>query len=398
VTAAAPCAPRREVRAAQVHTGAFYVAMFAVMGAHLPFWPVWLEEWGLTPGEVGFYTTMGVATRVVAGLGFPVLADRLDQRRLVMVGLCLLAAAVFAAQAGIETKGLLLLATLVNGAALSGVLPLGEALGAGAARSYGFAYAPVRSTGSVSFLVTNVLLGLLIAPLGADVVLWWIVGCSLLAALLGRRHPGGGTLKGRKPPALSEIGRMLMQPTFLLFTLGISLSLSSHAVYYVYGSVHWRALGIGDGTIGALWAFSVAVEIGVMLFLAPFALRRLGAIGMMALSGAGGILRWGAMMFDPGTGWLWVLQITHSLTFVAGHLGAIAFVQAAVPERYGASAQGAFLGLGGGVMTALGMGLASVVYPVAGGLTYGIAVAMSAAGLVLILRLRSRWQGQELEV
>ncbi|MSU88196.1 MFS transporter [Rhodobacteraceae bacterium 2CG4] len=398
MTVAAPGAPRAARRAAQVHTAAFYAAMFAVMGAHLPFWPIWLADWGLSAGEVGLFMTLGVATRVVAGLGFPVLADRLDRRRLVMVALCLAAAAVFAAHAAIGDRALLLVATLLTGAALAGVLPLGEALGAGAARAGGFAYGPVRAIGSVAFLVANLALGALIAPLGPGAVLWWIVAGLLLTAALGRRHPGGGTLRGHKPPSLPQIGRMLTHPVFLLFTLGIALSLSSHAVYYVYGSVHWRALGIADGTIGALWAFSVAVEIAVMLLAAPYLLRRIGPIGMMALSGIGGILRWGAMMFDPGVAWLWPLQAMHSLTFVAGHLGAIAFVQAAVPERYGASAQGAYLGLGGGVMTAVGMGLAAVVYPRAGGLTYGIAVAMSAAGLVLILRLRSRWRGAELDI
>ncbi len=381
---------------AGLHTAGFYAAMFGALGALLPFWPVWLEDWGLSPAEVGLYTSLGVAVRALAGLAFPVIADRLDQRRLTVFVLSLLGAVVYAAHVLIEDRAMLLIATLLTGAAISGIMPLGEALGTGAAKARGFPYAHPRAIGSVAFLVANIIVGVMIARTGADAALWWAVALLIATALLGLRHPGGGTLKGVKPPAMSEIYRLLTQPTFALFTAAAAFSLSSHAVYYAYGSVHWRSLGIGEGVIGALWAFSVAVEVAFMLALGPWLIARLGPVGALAVSGLGGILRWGAMMFDPPLSVLWLLQMLHTASFVAGHLGAIAFISAAVPERFGASAQGAFMGLAGGLLTALGMSLAAVVYPAFGGMTYGIAVVMSAAGLVLALRLGHRWNGREL--
>ena len=41
-------------------TAAYYGVMFAALGAHLPYWPVWLEHWGLTTAEIGWY--LGAAT------------------------------------------------------------------------------------------------------------------------------------------------------------------------------------------------------------------------------------------------------------------------------------------------------------------------------------------------
>ena len=61
-----------------LHTAAFYVALFMATGVHVPFWPLWLSDWGLTAEEVGLYTALGIAVRVVAGLAIPALADRLD--------------------------------------------------------------------------------------------------------------------------------------------------------------------------------------------------------------------------------------------------------------------------------------------------------------------------------
>lgn len=385
-------------RRALVHTALFYAAMFGALGAHLPFWPVWLEDWGLTPGEVGAYLSLGIVTRIGAGLAVPVIADRLGRRRSAMLLLCATGAALFLAHLFIGTRAVLLAATLGTGAVISGIMPLGEALGAGAVRRFGFSYSLARSLGSVAFLVANLAVGAMIARFGANAALWWIVACLAAGAALGRTHPGGGVMAGAAPPGFGEIWALLTQPTFALFTAAAAMSLSSHAVLYAYGSVHWRALGIPGGTIGALWAFSVAVETVVMLTLGRRAIERIGPLGALSLSGAGGLVRWGAMMADPPLAWLWGLQALHSLTFVAGHLGAMAFVVQAVPDRYGGSAQGAYMGLGGGILTAAAMGLSALVYPWAGGLTYGIALAMSGAGLLLTLRLRARWDGGTLAV
>ena len=380
------------------HTAVFYAAVFGAFGAHLPFWPLWLETWGLSAAEIGAFTALGVATRVVAGLGLSVLADRLGRRRQVLAALAFGTAAVFALHAVIETRAVLLAATLATGAALSGIMPLGEALGAGAARDLGFAYAPARAAGSLAFLATNLALGALIAGSGADAVLVWLVVCLGLTGALALRHPGGGTRPGAAPPDLAAIVRLLVQPVFLRFTLAAALCMSSHAVFYAYGSVHWRALGLSEARIGALWAVSVAVEIGLMLAIAPWALPRLGAVGALAVSGAAGVIRWTAMAADPGGAALWLLQGLHALTFAAGHLGAIAFIQTAVPDRFGASAQGAVTGLAGGVLTAIAMGGAALVYPHLGGQSYLLAAALSAAGLLMSLSLARYWSGGELRV
>jgi len=240
---------------AQAHTALFYAAMFAALGAYLPFWPVWLEDWGLTQGEVGLYVGLGVVTRAVAGLALPVIADRMGQRRMTLLLICVVAAGLVAAHVAIDTRLPLVLATLALGALLSALLPLGEALGAGAAHRFDFAYAPVRAMGSVAFLISAMAVGWLIARSGADITLWWMVAALLVSAVLARHHPGGGVVAGQRPPGFAEIFRLFTEPTFALFVCAAALLQSSHAVFYAYGSVHWRALGLDEGIIGALWAF-----------------------------------------------------------------------------------------------------------------------------------------------
>ena len=95
-----------------LHTAAVYVMVFAATGAYMPFWPLWLDDWGLTTEEVGLYTALGIAVRVVAGLAIPALADRLDARRYTLAACALATALIFLAHLGIHPKPVLLLATL----------------------------------------------------------------------------------------------------------------------------------------------------------------------------------------------------------------------------------------------------------------------------------------------
>ncbi len=379
-----------------LHTSLFYAAFFLAVGAHLPFWPLWLADWGLSAGEIGLYTALGTATRVVAGLAIPAVADRLDARRATLVASAIFGAVVVLAHLGIETRPLLIAATIAAGAAIAGIGPIGEALGLAASRAHGFSYARARAVGSAGFLAANLAVGALIPVLDIDFVLLWIVACLVAVALLAPGHPGGRRVQGQSPPDMREIGRLLTRAPFAFFVAAVALLQASHAVFYAYGSVHWRALGLGEGEIGALWAVGVAAEIGFLVTFGTALVARLGPVRSLWLSGIAGLVRWGAMTLDP-TGWALVpLQALHAVTFAVAHLGAMAFVAIAVPARYGASAQGALSAVAGGLALALGMALAAALYPTLGGGTYAIGAVFSLLGIAAALLLGRRWNGERL--
>jgi len=50
--------PVLATREGRLTCGWYWTYLFAA-GAHLPFWPVWLTAWGLTPAEIASY--MGAA-------------------------------------------------------------------------------------------------------------------------------------------------------------------------------------------------------------------------------------------------------------------------------------------------------------------------------------------------
>lgn len=378
---------------AGLHTGAVFFGTFAAMGVHLPFWPLWLEERGLSAGEIGLYAAAGMAARVVAGVGLPALADRLDARRMVMA--CIGIAGALAALAHpLAPQGVaLLILTMLVSSAFSGLIPLGDALGAAAARVNGFEYGQARSAGSLAFLLVSLSMGAAVAVWGIWIAVPVIAVFLLMTAGFGYTHPGGGRVKATHRPGLADFRGLIASRPFLLFVGAIGFAQSSHAVYYAYSSVRWRDLGLSDGEIGGLWAFGVAVEVALMALWGGKLLRALGPAGAIALSAAAGVIRWTIMSFDPLGPGLWALQCLHALSFAAGHLGAIAFIQAAVGDRLAAAAQGLYGAAGQGLLVALAMALSAAIYPWALGGTYLLAAAMSLVGGGFALWLRARWDG-----
>lgn len=372
-------------------TAWFYVAVFLALGAHLPFWPLWLKDWGLSEAEAGLYLGLAIAARIVAGVLGPWLADLTGRRRTALALTAALGAAGFLAHLGVGGKPALLALTLLTGVCLSTLTPLGDALGAAAARAHGFAYARARAAGSAAFLAANLAAGWAVAALGVDAALWWIVASLVLVIWFAARHPGGAP-GGDPKPRPADALRLLRARPFLLAAAAAALLQASHGPLYAYGSIQWRAQGFGEGTIGALWAIGVAAEVALM-FAAAGWIARLGPWGAFALAGAAGMLRWSLLALAPGLAALWPLQLLHAVTFAPAHLGLIAFVSAAVPASLTASAQGLAAAGAGGLAMAGATFAAAWAYPLAGAGAFLIGAALSAAGLLAALALRRVWDG-----
>ncbi len=378
-------------------TSAWYGALFFAFGAHLPYWPVWLADWGLSQAEIGSYLGLALVLRVVGATVLPALADRFAARRLVISVAGLAAAAVFFLHLFIDARPALLAATLAAAFVTAPLIPLGEALGVRAAGMHGFAYAHARAAGSLAFLAMNVALGALIARLGPGVVLWAVALNFLAVAALGAVHPGGGAPPGAglDRSKLREAGALLRHPVFLTFAAAASIGQASHAVYYVYGTLGWVGQGIGAGVIGLLWAIGVVAEILLMVGPGRRLVERIGPARAVMLAGLAGVLRWGLMSQTPELALLWPVQCLHALTFGLGHLGAMAFVAAAIPPRLQASAQGLYAGGMGGLAIALATLAAGGISAAFGAASaYWLAAAMSGFALIAALRLGRIWDGQ----
>jgi PPP family 3-phenylpropionic acid transporter len=315
-----------------------------------------------------------------------------------MIALALSACAAYAGLWSITGFEAILALNLVAGMAQSALMPLGDSITLAAVRDEGLDYGRVRVWGSVSFILAAIGSGAALAlsppggppgslPGGTDnQVLFLVLAASaaLLVACIG--IPGAARSALAMRSRWAALGRLAADRRFWLFVVSAAALQSSHQLYYGFGTLYWQGLGYSDTVIGILWAEGVVAEIVLFWYSAPF-VARLGPLGLMALGGVAGIVRWSLMGVMPGLAAAAVLQLLHALTFGASHLGAMHFMAKSVPPGAAASAQSLYAALSAGLGSGLVMLVAGALYAAYGGQAYPFMALLSAAGLVGVWRL-----------
>jgi PPP family 3-phenylpropionic acid transporter len=363
----------------------FYGGYFAAVGIHLPFWPVWLQSRGLTPSEIGYVLAAMFWPRIVTSLLIPSLADRRGERRrpmMLLTAITLLGLVLFAVARDFPA---LLLLSLITGASWAAILPLGEALALRAARRRDLDYGRIRLWGSLTFILAAVAIGKWLEHAGPPIVLWSIAGTvagTLVACFLLPEEPTPGA--GSTSPALR---RLAHQPGFLAFVAAAGLIQASHAVYYGFATLHWRAAGHGELVIGLLWAEGVVAEI-VLFAGAAALLRRFDPLRLLALAGGLTALRWGLTGLSTELAVLVPAQALHGASFGAVHLAAMHYLRDNTPPEMHASAQGFYAAIGTALPFGLLIPIAGWLYGVAGGGAFLAMTALALAGTALATALR----------
>ena len=76
--------------------------------------------------------------------------------------------------------------------------------------------------------------------------------------------PGGGAAAAGAPRPSPKT--LLRNPVFLAVALASALIQSSHALYYGFSTLQWRAAGYDGALIGVLWGLGVAAEVALFAF------------------------------------------------------------------------------------------------------------------------------------
>jgi PPP family 3-phenylpropionic acid transporter len=168
-----------------------------------------------------------------------------------------------------------------------------------------------------------------------------------------------------------------------------ALIIGSHAFHDSFAVIRWQLAEIGTGTIGLLWAESVAAEVIVFLFIGRPLLDRLGPARAAALAAVSGAVRWGVM---AQTAWLPAMALIeplHGITFALLHLSIMRLLAQVVPARLVATALALYGTVAVGIATTLLTLAAGPLYAHLGAGGFWVMAVLCAAALPVCLRLAS---------
>ena len=276
----------------------FYFGYFALIGAFMPYWNLYLEHLGFEKAIIGVLASITVVTRIVAPSVWGYLADRSGQRmRWVRVGTFAQLIAWCAVLLLPNTLFWLAIILFCFSFFQNAILAQFEAVTLfwlGESRDR---YGMIRLWGSVGFIAAVFGLGwwfdytsinlLPLMMVGLAALTWWM---SMLIAEPPQRQASR--------LSSASLRQVLQRPRVRWFFVVQFLLLLSHAPFYSFYSNYLHDYGYSTQTIGLLWSVGVLAE--VLMFtqshrLLAWGTERFLLFACLILTA----LRWGLVGYYP---------------------------------------------------------------------------------------------------
>ncbi len=353
----------------------YYWWYFSVLGALVPYWPLYLEARGFGPRALGELMGVLAVTRVIAPQAGGFLSDHWGHRTAIVRVAAGLALLVFLAMTA--ARGFLAVALVMAGFSFFWYATL-PPLEASTLARHGDRYGRVRLWGSVGFIVMVLALGPLWDRFGSAVLVP-VIALALLALWFSTLAlpPLAARPEPRAP--------FRVRPGLWPFLAACFLMQVSFGPYYTFYSVYLSHYGYDKTAIGALWALGVVCEI-LVFWQAPRLFARFRDHALFAWTFALAILRWILIAQAPRSGLVLLLaQILHAFTFGLYHAVAIRLAGGFTGAGMRARAQ-ALYGSAAGAGAALGAVASGQLWPLVGGqATFLWAAAVAALALAVVI-------------
>lgn len=311
--------------------GLGYFTYFFCYGIYLPFWGVWLKGTGLDAEKIGLLLGCGMVARFVGSL---LIASQVKNPGRLITALRLLAlmTCLFAAGFWVGEQWMWLLTVMIGfNLFFSPLVPLSDALAATWTQQIGLAYGPVRLWGSLAFVISSALTGVLVSAYSSQAILL-LLSIGVIAMLAGMMlrpatQPQGHERQSAAGGGWQEWRDLLRENAVWRFMLCVTLLQGAHAAYYGFSAIWWQESGYSASTVGYLWSLGVVAEI-IVFALSSRLFRRWRARDLLLLSGICALIRWGLLGASTALPLLIVAQILHCGSFTVCHLAAMRFIAA----------------------------------------------------------------------
>jgi PPP family 3-phenylpropionic acid transporter len=338
----------------QLHSrlAGFYFVYFLMLGGVAPYFSLYLRKLGFSGVQIGTLLALMPLARVFAPNAWAWIADHQGARR-PLVRMTTAAAALSCAGLLVaKSFGWLFAVILVMNIFWCAALPLVEATTMGHLKGRLGDYGRIRVWGSVSFVISVVLLGQILDRSG---ILWLPVMLVVLFTLCAAAAwvlPVDQAFPHHEDHV--SLRQIVRRPEVVALFAACFLMSLAHGPYNTFYSIHLVDNGYSKSWVGWLWALSVVGEILVFLLM-PHLMRRFTIPSIISFSLGCAVVRfliigWAAHSLVL----LAIAQLMHAATFGAYHAAALAAIHHLFRGRTQARGQALYTSLGFGAGGAVG--------------------------------------------
>ncbi|NIK75677.1 PPP family 3-phenylpropionic acid transporter [Paenibacillus castaneae] len=363
----------------------FNFLYFAMLVIFVAFLPVYLNEQGLNPSQIGFITGTGGFITIIAQPLWGMISDRTKTTRKVLMVLLVLSSVFGYFLYATSSYPLLILFAMLLYFFLLPIDPLAESLNFTISESAGVSYGSIRTYGALGYAVVSLLTGYVMSYFGAHSLALLFAGIGVISFVICLLMPDAPV--SGKPVTLSSLKHFFSNRETLLFMLLVFICSVPARMNDTFLGVYIRELGGSTELVGQTWFLAAGSEI-LVFALSFWWLRKGKELFIISFASSFFFIRFfiSAWITDPHL--LAYLQILQLLTFPVFYSAAIQYLYRIVPVEWRATGQTVLALLFFGVSGIAASYLGGALYEAFGGHTLYLTIsAMSFLGMLFGLVL-----------
>ena len=308
--------------------GSQYFLYFGVLGLFLPYFNLYCYHLGFSGFQIGVLSSLRTLTTALFPMVWGALADKFFVRRPIYIFCSFISTAIWALFLLTTDFKAMLVITIFYGIFYAPIISFLESFSMDLLGSKKTRYGHLRVWGSISFILTVVVVGRAIDALSTEIIVILILAGSMAHAVLSLNIP---TAKKTRKSDFSSGVRALLNRRVIIFQFCAFLMLVSHGTYYGFFSIHLDNLGYSSTFIGIAWALASIAEIFVMIN-SDRIFKRFSYENVLIFTFLVAGLRW-IMLFYATSAWLILIsQLFHAVTYGAFHVASILYIDKLTPD------------------------------------------------------------------
>lgn len=303
----------------------FYFFYFALLGAWIPYWSLYLKDLGYGSAAIGVLAGIIQATKIIAPNIWGWLGDRRGTRLAIIRLGTLLGFVSFLGIFFDTSFWSLVLVVSCFSFFWNAVLSQFEVVTLGHLQDQFERYSRIRLWGSIGFIIAVAGLGFYFDHFAIINLPYW------LALILAGIWVSSLLVHERQRPAHHDtpdhIFTVLRKPVVLAFFISCFLMQIAHGPYYTFFSVYLEEHQYSRSVIGQLWGLGVFAEVILFIYM-HHVLRRFSLRAILLLTLLLTVLRWLLIAFCVESFAIIVFaQLLHAASFGSFHAVAIEFIR-----------------------------------------------------------------------
>lgn len=358
-----------------------YAVYFAVLGAMVPYWSLYLNALQFSPAQIGALLAIPTLTKILVPNLWGFVADKSGHYKPIIVFGACGALASFALIFWAQSFTAIIIVMTLYSAFWNAILPQFEAVTLHSLEQQSHRYSRIRLWGSVGFITLVLGLGWVFDQISVLNLPIFLAVLMLILCAACLRLPDSQF--HRTTTKDQTIISVLKTPQVRRFFLATLLYQMSHGIYYGFYSIYLHQHGYSSSVIGALWTLGVAAEIALFWWIPAFLprlnLQRAALVCMLVAA-----IRWALIGFTVDF-WpcLILLQLLHAITFGLFHASSVQFIRTSFGPALQGQGQALYGAIGYGAGGALGLWLCGLLWQAHMGWAFVFAVGAAVLAAVV---------------